>query len=413
MTRIKAFFRRAETLRHFRAAKRGNVVITFALATIPVVGFTGAAVDYSRANSAKAAMQAAVDATALILSKEASALNATQLNQKATDLFMANFARPEVKNIKITPAFTSEQAGSFQLKLAASGTVDTTFAAIFQPTVNIGATTEILWGMKRLEIALALDNTGSMASKGKMAAMIKASHNLLNTLEKAAKKKGDIKVAIIPFITAVNAGRNNKNQSWIDYKVNNISKDSWVGCVIDRDQPNDTLDTAPTNSATRFPATNKCGPLPAALPLTEKWKDMHSLIDQMTPINGSDGGNTNVTIGLVWAWHALTKGAPFGQASKPTPDLDKVIILLTDGENTANRWTSNTSAIDARTKAACTNVKAANIKLYTVRVIEGNKTLLQDCASSPSMFYDVQQADDLNGAFSAISQKLSNLRLAK
>lgn len=413
MTGIKAYFRRAETLRRFLAAKRGNVVITFALVTIPIIGFTGAAVDYSRANSAKAAMQASVDATALILSKEVSILNVTQLNQKANDLFMANFNRPEVKNIKVTPTYKLLQVGSYELKLAASGTVKTTFAAIFQPNVAIGAKAEILWGMKRLEIALALDNTGSMASKGKMAAMIKASHNLLDTLEKAAKKKGDIKVAIIPFITAVNVGSKNKNQNWVDYSVNNISKNSWVGCVIDRDQPHDTLDTAPTSTATRFPATNLCGALPTALPLTEKWKDLHSLVDQMKPINGPQGGNTNVTIGLAWAWHALSKSAPFGEGSNPSPDLDKVIILLTDGENTGNRWTTNTAMIDARTKAACTNVKAANIKLYTVRVIEGNKTMLQDCASSPSMFYDVQQADDLNGAFTAISQKLSNLRLAK
>ena len=52
----------------FRAAKGGNVVITFALATIPVVGGVGAAVDYSRANSAKTALQAAIDSAALILS---------------------------------------------------------------------------------------------------------------------------------------------------------------------------------------------------------------------------------------------------------------------------------------------------------------------------------------------------------
>ena len=34
-----------------------------------------------------------------------------------------------------------------------------------------------------------------------------------------------------------------------------------------------------------------------------------------------------------------------------------------------------------RTKIACTNVKAANIKLYTVRVINGNATLLKQCAT--------------------------------
>jgi Flp pilus assembly protein TadG len=68
-------------MRTFRAAKGGNVVMTFALATVPIMGFVGSAVDYSRANSAKAAMQAAVDATALILSKEASSSTSAQINQ--------------------------------------------------------------------------------------------------------------------------------------------------------------------------------------------------------------------------------------------------------------------------------------------------------------------------------------------
>ncbi len=128
----------------------------------------------------------------------------------------------------------------------------------------------------------------------------------------------------------------------------------------------------------------------------------------MTP-----NGNTNVTIGLVWAWHALTRNSPLPEGSPAEPDLDKVIILLTDGENTKNRWTTSTYSINKRTTAACDNIKAANIKLYTVRVVEGNATLLQGCATKPDMYYDVQQASQLNGVFSAIAQALANLRIAK
>jgi Flp pilus assembly protein TadG len=54
-------------LRAFAGEQRGNVMITFALSLVPIVGLVGAAVDYSRGNSAKVAMQSAVDATALIL----------------------------------------------------------------------------------------------------------------------------------------------------------------------------------------------------------------------------------------------------------------------------------------------------------------------------------------------------------
>ena len=53
--------------RRFARAQSGNVLLTFTLALLPIMGFVGAAVDYSRANSDKAAMQAAIDATALML----------------------------------------------------------------------------------------------------------------------------------------------------------------------------------------------------------------------------------------------------------------------------------------------------------------------------------------------------------
>ena len=55
----------------------GGVMPLFALALVPILGFTGAAVDFSRANSVKASMQAALDSTALMLSKDANKLDDT------------------------------------------------------------------------------------------------------------------------------------------------------------------------------------------------------------------------------------------------------------------------------------------------------------------------------------------------
>ena len=70
------------SLRTFRHDRRGNVAMIFALAIIPLIGAVGSAVDYSRANSARSAMQAALDSTALILSKDAQTLTSAQLNTK-------------------------------------------------------------------------------------------------------------------------------------------------------------------------------------------------------------------------------------------------------------------------------------------------------------------------------------------
>ena len=93
--------RLCRTVRNFRAANGANVTITFALATIPMVGFVGAAVDYSHANSVKAAMQAAADSTALMLSKDAATLTSASLQTKANSYFTALFTRPEATGVSV------------------------------------------------------------------------------------------------------------------------------------------------------------------------------------------------------------------------------------------------------------------------------------------------------------------------
>ena len=212
-----------------------------------------------------------------------------------------------------------------------------------------------------------------------------------------------------------------KDEFWIDFNQNGISKNSWEGCVQDRDRTgggisinNNTKDTTPVagDDHTWFPAV-QCGSLVRLMPLTDVFDstgftDLNDKIDAMTP-----AGNTNTTIGLVWGWHSLTSNLPLTQGAAPAPDLDKVIIMLTDGDNTEDRWSTSGSQIDARMQMACDNVKAANIKIYTVRVINGNGSLLQGCATSPNMYYDVQQASQLNSVFSSIAQNLASLRISK
>jgi Flp pilus assembly protein TadG len=419
----------------FRSGTGGNVALTFALATIPVIGGVGAAVDYSRANSAKSGLQAAIDAAGLILSKEAQTLTKAQLETKAAALVKANFNYPQATSLTITPSFTTVGSGSYKLDLSASALVPTTFTAMWQPTMQIGASAEIVWGMKRLELVLALDNTGSMSSSNKMKQLKLASKDLLKTLQNAAKKPDDIKVGIVPFATDVNVGTANKNAAWIrwdeweeengscsrsQYKTKSAcenanrtwttaNKNTWNGCVWDRDQNYDTTNTAASigTKATLYSAHQADNCPTSMLTLTTDWTALNSKIDDMDPT-----GNTNVTIGLQMAFQMLSPVAPFN-ASAPKNDLDKVIILLTDGDNTENRWSSNQTTIDNRTKLACANVKAANIKLYTVRVINGNATLLQECASKSDMYYNLQNAAQLSGIFASIAHNLANLRLAK
>ena len=183
-----------------------------------------------------------------------------------------------------------------------------------------------------------------------MTALKEAAHNLLATLKTAEKTPGDIKVSIVPFATDVNVGTGNVSSSWIDWtdweavygpgtcskhsydtksdceahgKIWTDSHGTWNGCVYDRDQNNDALNTAVTagSPATMYRAHQASSCPVAMMPLSTDWTALNSKIDAMTPT-----GNTNVTIGMQVAWQTLSPVAPFN-APAPAPDLDKVIIL--------------------------------------------------------------------------------------
>jgi Flp pilus assembly protein TadG len=402
----------------FGSDRCGNVAIMFALATIPVFGAVGAAVDYSRANSARTAMQAALDSTALMLSKEITEDTAkTELQKKADKYFFAIYNRPEGHNITVTPDLKTVGASQYSLTLEAHGKVDTTVARVIGTNaIGIDATSQVAWGMKKLEVALALDNTGSMLLLNKMAELKKAANTLLDTLKQAEKKKDDIKVAIIPFDYTVKVGTpGTLPPPWISWKL--VSKSDWEGCVGDRDSPFDTQDAPPSavDPLSLFPAV-ACAPklfglfgtLASIQPLTSNWTDLKNKVKEMQP-----NGNTNIPIGLAWGWHALTKNMPLDEAQDPKFNLEKIIILLTDGLNTENRFGENAAQIDARTRRLCENIRTAKIQVYTVRVIEGNEALLKDCATTPDMYYNVQNAGDLNAVFQSIASKLAKLHIAK
>src|SRR5262245_11792130 len=288
-----------------RTDKRANVTVIFALATIPMVGFVGAAVDYSHANSVKAAMQAAVDSTALMISKQASSLNQTDIQPKAEAYFKALFNRPEATGVTVGADYTTTNGS--KVVITAKATVKTDFMGVMGfSTMPIGVDSIARWGNTRLRIALALDTTGSMADDGKIDALKTATKSLLDQLKTAASKDGDVYVSIIPFSKDINVGSSNYNATWIDWTDWNESNGScssqwdntksscqganktwtadnhntWNGCVTDRGNSNnpsngnyDTNVTAPTIAitATLFAAEQYGNCSPKVMALNYDW----------------------------------------------------------------------------------------------------------------------------------------------
>ena len=151
----------------------GSVLPMFGLCIVVIFGSVGAAVDYSRAASTRTAMQAALDATAFMLVKEAAGLSPAQLTSRAQALFQANMGKTDAKGITITPTYKSVD-GKNTISLESSGSIDTMIFRVFgKMQMPISTKSEVTWGMRRLELALALDNTGSMTESGKIEAAIR------------------------------------------------------------------------------------------------------------------------------------------------------------------------------------------------------------------------------------------------
>ncbi|MEA2896776.1 MAG: hypothetical protein QOJ84_2391 [Bradyrhizobium sp.] len=451
----------------FGRSDSGNIAVIFAIALVPLLGFVGAAVDYTRANSARSSMQAALDSTALMVSKDLSQgiITTSQISTKAQAYFTALYTNKDANSVSVSATYTAanSSAGS-NIQVNGSGAVTTDFLKVAGfPTINFNTSSTATWGSVRMRVAMALDNTGSMAEDGKMPAMQTAAKALVDQLSGLAKTPGDIYISIIPFAKDVNVGASNYNQSWVDFtewdvdpatdsfgtcsNANKTTRSSclqsnktwtpdhskWTGCVTDRDQDYDTKNTTPTTTVARFPAEEYglswfkfCSPnnfayLQPIMPLSYDWSAIKTLIGNMQPT-----GSTNQAIGMAWAWMSLTQSSPLNAPAKdPNYTYKDAIILLSDGLNTEDRWPSYGNGmvqfngqIDARQKILCDNAKNAGITVYTIHVNTGipadpTSAVLQYCASGPQNFFVVTSASQTAAVFSSIGTSLSKLRVAK
>jgi len=143
--------------------RAGGVAPLLALLAFPLMASVGAAVDYSRANSARAAMQGALDAAALMLTKQAQQLSADQVSQDATTYFNANFTRPDIQNIQVSAAASS--SGGTSLSLTATGAVTTQFVGLMGiSTINISVKSGAFASTDGLGCVLSLNTTASGAA---------------------------------------------------------------------------------------------------------------------------------------------------------------------------------------------------------------------------------------------------------
>lgn len=429
----------------FSSADRGNVAVIFGIALVPLIGFVGYGVDYSRAMAAQSRMQTVLDAATLMIAKDDApgTMSNSAITAGLTTYFNGQYAVTDVSGITLSASYVNDPTSGSRITATGTATITTAFMRILgAPTLPITAASTVAWGTTKLRVALALDNTGSMADSGKLSALKTATNNLLDQLSAAASTNGDVYVSIVPFANVVNFGTGYRSSGTIDWSnwspsgsieegwtcgskyssknqtmvcgssSNNTSQ--WNGCVMDRTQSYDVQITPPTSTTTYYPADQSSYCPTAIAPLSYNWTSLKSTVSAMTPLGG-----TNQPIGLVWAWQTLQQTSPFNAPAEDSNyTYTKAIVLLSDGLNTMDRWYGNGSTqstqVDARQKILCDNIKAAGVTIYTIQVNTGGdptSTVLQYCASGTSNFFMLNDASQVITAFNSIGTSLTKLRV--
>lgn len=506
---------------------RGVSAVMFAVTLALLAPLMLGVFDIYLASTQRTQLQDALDAATLFAARSPGKTSAA-VDEVGEAALRANLALPGGATL-VSSTFTLEGdsvVAQAEVKMPA-------LAAGLWPHENLRANSEVVRSLDRLELALVLDNTGSMSGK-KLSTLKTSAKDLVDKLQVAAARSPQVdplKIALVPFSMTVRVqGKTSVKKyktsthsgagipAWIDPQgsahvaagkdIFNTKSDrlgllkamgeSWEGCVEARRQPYDVEETAPTASipATMYvpyfwpdepdaadgfsgypndyidDATNSSswsvreknaakykksprngsfmsgyeyGPnagceLQPIVRLTTSSASIKSAIDDMKAV-----GDTNIPLGMSWGWQMLSPSAPFSDgAPYATPHLRKIIILMTDGDNTmgdpASSWEQNksyysglgyiwqgmlgvTSAssgarsdkMDERLAVLCDNIKARDIVVYTVRVEvrSGESSLLENCASTADKFYDVQDVSDLSAAFDSIAGSIDNLRLTR
>jgi Flp pilus assembly protein TadG len=402
MGRLNSFFRNTT----------GNVALFFGIASVPLMIGTGVAVDMVRVMNTRTQLQGAADSAAL--AGGTSKIKSSAALQVVIEKYLrANNAMDMMDSVSEVYQNMDTNAGTFTVKI--SGTIPGSFMSLAGfKDIQVAAESVVSLGSQALEIALVLDNTGSMSGT-KIANLKTAATNLINIIESEASDYGDIRLAVVPFAEYVNVGTGHSGEAWLNMAT--AAAGPWSGCVGSRNVPNN-LDISSAGGT--YPALTgvPCGVV--VQPLTSKFDKVRSAIAAM---NAS--GSTYIPTGLLWGWNVLDSAAPFTEG-KTTSDMSqakgqKVIVLMTDGENTISPifpyHNGNDRALsNVNLESTCAAVKNDGIQIFTVSFMVPTTTIkdiLENCASTPTRYFDADNGPELNAAFTQIARDLAAIRLTQ
>ncbi|QDZ09335.1 TadE/TadG family type IV pilus assembly protein [Devosia ginsengisoli] len=248
----------------FTRDERGAFAVVFGLMAIVLIALGGAVVDYVALQQAKSRAQIALDAAALALQPQIfnEPINIADISDKAAALLEDRLGNAFGVGVTFSTPVANVAAGS--LILEAQVSMPTMFVSLVGvQQLNAGIRSEAQRMMLDLEVAMVLDNSGSMAgsriSNLKTAARCATNILLYDAVNDTtcdplggATVKENVKIGLVPFALMVNIGTQFKNESWLDWA--GISPSANLN--FDDDDNQNTPFNGPVNRAALFTATN-------------------------------------------------------------------------------------------------------------------------------------------------------------
>jgi Flp pilus assembly protein TadG len=201
--------------RRLTKRREGNIAIMFGLSAFALIFAIGLAVDISRGYTIRTKLNAALDDAGLALGSSPGTWTTTQLNQRLQAFVQANYPGGTLQDTVGTPTFSVSATGT-TITVTGTANVPTVFMRLAQVNnMSVSATSVITKGIQGLELAVVLDNTGSMlcgdgggcTTPDHESALVSATQNdLLTPIFNNTTDTTKLKVALVPYVTTVNVG---------------------------------------------------------------------------------------------------------------------------------------------------------------------------------------------------------------
>jgi Flp pilus assembly protein TadG len=377
-------------------SRDGNFGIMTAILLPVLLAAGGMAMDVSNMMQTRDQMQEATDAAALAtataLGNGTDSTSAEALGKQFVSGQMANFlgsdaatkaALQKATNVDITTTGDASTGIKYTVAVSSSYALGLTplMSVLGYQTTNIatgststsGQATAANGNKIAFSMDLALDQSGSMADP---------TDTVLSTTCTKKNKNGTCQTVKTTYVAKIDALK------------------TAAGSLFD------ALDKAdPTKSLVRIGAISYNNGVTGQSNMNWGTSNARIFVNAMTATGGTDATKAMSTADANIKKTGETDTESKAHALKQNTNVDRYIVLMTDGEMTGNSSTWS-ATIDNLVRAQCDSAKRDGITVFTVGFMAppNGISLLKYCASSSSDYYEATSMADLVKAFSSIAK---------